>query len=137
MGKEGKTLKVSKVLAQEIFDWCIIKYGKSKYFDDYPELEFVRTKGFFGTFNDNDNVIEINIAKHLATKRWHTMFRRVGELTKTIIHEYQHYLQSPIHAERFSKKYAYEDNPYEKTAEMIAERDYLICIFDISIVAQK
>jgi len=133
MPKEGKNLRVSKILAQEILDWCIVRYGKSKHFDDYPELEFVHIKGFFGAFNDNDNIIEINVSKHLSTKRWKTMFCKMGELAKTIIHEYTHYMQSPVHAERFSKKYTYDDNPYEKKAELIANGDNLNCITDITL----
>lgn len=49
---------------------------------------------------------------------------RVSRIIRTMIHEYIHYCQSPTWYTRYSKMYAYWDQPYEVEARAIAERDW-------------
>ena len=57
----------------------------------------------------------------------------VEELIKTIIHEYQHYLQSPSwytrHCDRNLKNYF--DHPYEAEAEEVANKYWKVCKMEI------
>ena len=50
------------------------------------------------------------------------------DLIETVIHEYQHYLQSPTWMERYyNMGYDYQTHPYEVQAEKVAKRDKNLC----------
>jgi len=105
----------------QIMNWCIFKYGITKsrpvpcvMYD--PNLE---DNGWYNFSKD-------------------TIFLRVGlsttELTKTVIHEYQHYLKHSVKA--FETHYnlgrSYTDHPFEIEAEETALRDLNECLLNLN-----
>ena len=130
-----------KIPYQKILDWCIVKYGKSKYYDDYPDLEISKSKSsdYTGEFESDECLITIyyDIIK-LEDNIYESAI-------KTMIHEYVHYLQeSELTGAHNSKTKSsiwpfnsgivildYYDNPYEKEAEDVAERDWRECYIDL------
>lgn len=98
-----------------ILEWCRRKYKKSKYFEEYPALTIRRTGcKYKGVFDDEELLIEIFPNNH----------KTLNDLVKTMIHEYQHYLQDPELYEHNSK--ASEDN-----ANKIMRRDFKECLKDL------
>ncbi len=105
--------------AERALDWCLDTYGFSKHHDDVPWLDFSEDDlGMMGEYIADDNSLII-YPKHINT---------YDELIETIIHEYQHYLQSPTWMERYyNMGYEYNTHPYEVQAEDIAKRDKNLC----------
>jgi hypothetical protein len=115
-----------KKIVYDVISWCEIEYGYSKFQNflvdfelDNEELE--NEKEYFyqilAEYDDDDNLIIVYYKK----------IRKTTDLIKSIIHEYQHYLQSPSWYSIYDRKYGYYNNPYEKRAEEIAERDFKTC----------
>jgi hypothetical protein len=106
--------------AEKAFDWCLDTYGFSKHHDDVPWLDFSDDDelGFMGEYSADDNALTI-YPNHINT---------YDDLIETMIHEYQHYLQSPTWFERYyNMGHDYKTHPYEVQAETIAKRDKKIC----------
>ena len=96
-------------------DFCIGKYGYSKFQSEEPYVEVIKDNTtYFGWYDCIENVIYLN----------KTCMFNTTEYCKTIIHEYQHYLQSPTWNTRYDRKFIYSKHPYEKQAEFIAVKDY-------------
>ena len=109
----------------EILDWCWDNLGASK-FHSYvqPYLSFDEIDNeFLGEYTSSENEIVIYIDE----------INDLEELIKTIIHEYQHYLQSPSwytrHWDRNLKNYF--DHPYEAEAEEVANKYWKVCKMEI------
>lgn len=113
-------LKVTKRLSKVILEKCVKVYGFSKFHDTTPYLEFVPLLSSKYTGEDatqaeyifDDNTIVIYY-KHMEDAE---------HLARTIVHEYQHYLQSPSWMTRYyNMGHYYSDHPYELAA--YAEED--------------
>ena len=110
-------------ISYEIMLWCGIVFGKSKYQDDYPMIivkyELDKKYSYYGEYDPYYNTIFIYTKLNQTTL----------QLTNTVIHEYIHYLQSPIWLSRYINKYGrkVKKNPYEIAASFIAANFYKIC----------
>ena len=73
----------------KILDWCIVRYGKSRYYDDFPDLDVdaEQSFGYLGEWLPEDCMITVY---DKVIKFWQCS---PSDEIKTIIHEYQHYLQ--------------------------------------------
>jgi hypothetical protein len=102
-------------------------YGYSKYHECTPYIElhhniYIRITGDdydqdilsetecnpYAEYDRNDNTIVIYWPKMVDTET----------IIKSLIHEYQHYLQSPLWFKRYyNMGYSYDDHPYEIKAK--------------------
>ncbi len=100
----------------EVFEEMIEFYGISKYTEDLPNLVLIHDSGDYamGTFEEEVEEIVVNVAQCRTRK----------DVIGTMIHEYVHYLQ-PRNGwyVRYSKKYSYDNHPYEKQANEAALND--------------
>jgi len=116
-------LEKNRQTAKLALEWCIKKWGKSKFHKDYPKLIVYKNhkEELTGWFNDEKNIIFINL-KHQDS---------VLELVKTVIHEYTHFQQNTKDkydklARKFKNK-PYEEHPLEKQAFKKEEKWSKIC----------
>lgn len=122
--------KIKKI--EKVFDWCVKYYGKSKYYKTYPTLivNYSKKNTYHGEFyideTDCDD-IEVNLIVYI------NMLRTTEELVKTVVHEYQHYLQHPSWLTRYYHTKKYCDNPYELLAELEAQTVLKKCIKECKI----
>ena len=73
---------------------------------------------------DNLSIYSIENSLIIYPNHIHTY----DDLIETVIHEYQHYLQSPTWMERYyNMGYDYQTHPYEVQAEKVAKRDKNLC----------
>jgi hypothetical protein len=112
----------------KILDWCIVKYGMSRYYDDYPDLDIniEDVYGYSGEFDSDNNLITI----------YDILIQMVDTTEiaiKTMIHEYQHYLQDPKLCDAYFRDMLDSENPFEIEAEQIAQRDWKECYNDVKI----
>lgn len=112
-----------KALSNFILDWCFFEYGESDYQETYPILEVIRKGGgLSGEYDSSANMITIYCDQVNSAK----------DLTETIIHEYQHFLQCPEEYEKISRKgIPHKDHPLEIIAENVAQDGWKSCIRDI------
>lgn len=89
-------------------------YGISKYQNQTPDI--VITDEFSeDEYSNKDKGI---VAEYIREENTILIYRKVvsseEELIRTLIHEFQHYLQSPIWMTRYyTMGYSYENHPYE------------------------
>ena len=114
-------LEKAKKLSKIYLDKCIEIYGYSKFFETYPELEFDTSiycrysgeedmEGEQSPHGEFDSILNSIII-------YYPQITSEQHLAETIIHEYQHYLQSPIWMTRYyNMGYSYHDHPYELAA---------------------
>ena len=100
----------------EAFNEIKKHYGRSKFFRDDVKLHVLfnpddKDFGWFSTYKGPE--IFVNYAT----------CTRMKQVIGTLIHEYQHYLQSPAQYSIQEQRYTYENHPYEKMANKIAKRD--------------
>jgi hypothetical protein len=112
--------------AKRILQWCMDTYGKSKYNGNFPAIEFKKPdhsqQDYAGYYDEDEELIFIN--KDLNTT--------IEELTKTIIHEYTHYVKHPMKDYYTLARYLKHDkNPMEIEASKIEKRDYKKCLNEI------
>ena len=108
-----------KSLAKTYLNRVIELYGLSKHQASSPHLALESSvfadgtdKNLKGEFDSDLNEIII-YWKNISSKE---------ELVRTIIHEYQHYLQSPSWMTRYyNMGYTYENHPYEIVAYAMEE----------------
>ena len=108
-----KKEKVTR-LSRQIFEKIVEDYGVSKYYDDIPYLCIEDSpyadaddKQCFGEYDRYENELVVY---------WKNIRNR-EDLARTILHEYQHYLQSPNWFMRYyNMGYCYSDHPYELKA---------------------
>lgn len=105
-------LEKNRKTAKLALEWCIQKWGKSKYHDDYPRLIVFKNnpEELSGWFNDKKNIIYLNMKYQY----------NVLEIIKTIIHEYTHFQQNTVlKYDKLARKFKgkpYEEHPLEKQA---------------------
>ena len=108
-------LKVTKRLSKQYLDRCIDVYGYSKHHDTYPYLEF--QPYVYSVYTEDDNPIAEYIFDYNTIVIYYKNINSVEDLAQTIVHEYQHYLQSPSWMTRYyNMGYNYSDHPYEIAA---------------------
>jgi hypothetical protein len=111
--------------AGKVLEWCQNYYGPSKHCKYIPTLSYRKadyvTEDVSAYYDDQ--IAHIYINKEACNT--------IEELTKTVIHEYQHYLQNPKHYEILAMYLSRERNPMEIEAEKIARRDYKKCIKEV------
>jgi hypothetical protein len=108
---------VSRKSALLALDWCIQKYGPSRFAKlDTLKLRINSNFCYFGEYDEVSNIITLNPKKHATLKDW----------VKTVIHEYTHFRQ-PIHEkyDQYFDQYGrnYDNHPYEITACNKSDRD--------------
>ena len=119
-------LNKDRKTALAALNWCMNKWGLSRYQDDFPKLRCYKKGdggGFYGHFDDLDNTIIIYLQPHPD----------VLTLIETVIHEYVHYKQNVTeNYDRYAEQYEeYNDNPYERTAISRSARWKERCFKDI------
>ena len=124
-------LRKTKRLAKRFLDKCEEIYGYSKYYDCSPYLEF--EKSIYSRYAGDDNnwheceEDDTPQAEYDGIENTIVIYYRnildEKQLAETIIHEYQHYLQSPSWMTRYyNMGYNYQNHPYEVAATQ-AEKD--------------
>ena len=115
-------LRTTKRLSKEILDKCIDVYGYSKHHDCTPYLEFQPT--LHSIYTEEDNTEAEYIHDYNTIVIYYKHIRDAQHLAETIVHEYQHYIQSPSWYTRYyNMGYDYSDHPYE-VAAFAAEKDW-------------
>ena len=105
--------KVQEII-NDVFPKIEKHYGFSKYQKCSPYIELVSGNSCHAEYCSIMNEISIYYIKIRSRKM----------LIQTIIHEYMHYLQSPLWFKRYySMGYSYNDHPYELEA-IRHEKDY-------------
>jgi hypothetical protein len=106
------TRKEIQKVTEEVYDKVIEKYGQSKYhkflpyvsIEDTPYSDEEVPKDLYGEYCSMMNEI---------TLYWKNI-PSLEILVRTLLHEYQHYLQSPRWMKRYyTMGYHYNDHPYE------------------------
>ena len=103
----------------KVVEWCKVNYGLNKSIPSIclQEAAEMSNDGFY---IEEDNTITVKLDTDI-------------EMIKTIIHEWQHYLQSKDQFEMlYNMGYSYEDHPFEVVANAISNRDYKECFDFIS-----
>jgi hypothetical protein len=130
------TIDRKKVLL--ILDWCITRFGISRFHDDYPELRVYKSRGSSGYENKKSGlcgtygsgVITIYLGSNHS----------VRELCNTVIHEYKHYLLNHDEYEKIEKKLEksgisseelYTKHPHEKSAVRMENKYGDICYAEL------
>ena len=97
-------------LAIQYLNKCEELLGESKYYPHTPYLSLESSPladdydpETIGEFVSDENEIIIYFKN----------VRSEEELARTIIHEYVHYLQSPVWLTRYNNTKMYDENPYE------------------------
>jgi len=130
------TIDRQKVLL--ILDWCITKFGISRFHDDYPELRVYKSKGMSGNKNKKSGLCGTYgggvITIYLGSNR------SVRELCETVVHEYKHYLLNHDEYEKIEKKMQmsgltdsdlYTKHPHEKGAIRMEKKWGEICFNEL------
>jgi hypothetical protein len=101
-------LNIIKKIVDEVFPKIESHYGYSKFRDTTPYIEYENSlDGAEAEYDFEDNMIVLYYPK--IKDREH--------LIQSLIHEYQHYLQSPSWYKRYETMgYEYDKHPYELKA---------------------
>ena len=112
-------IKEFKHFGEKVIDWCVNKFGLSKYHEYDPWLDFENDDlKMMGEYNIDENTITI----------YTNEIKNIDDLIETIIHEYVHYLQRPSWYTRYTNMgYEGVNNPYEMIAETIAINNWKQC----------
>jgi len=127
----GKTKKLIKEV-ESSFELIKKRYGKSSHYTRTPKLQFIKSKNIIkqefadgplkkkdiknmeGWFDPELNIIVL-VVDNIDSKI---------DFIKTLLHEYQHYLQSPKWMTRYYKMgHSYKTHPYELASKR-AEKQY-------------
>lgn len=99
---------------RKYFERVMEIYGESKFQASTPYLSIEDSP--YDDADDPDLIGEFR-ADLNEVIIYHKNIKTVEELVRTIVHEYQHYLQSPSWMTRYYKMgYSYSDHPYELAA---------------------
>ena len=99
---------------ERYFDKVTEIYGYSNHHNSFPYLSIEDSP--YDDADDLDLVGEFRADLNEVIV-YHKNIKSVEDLIKTLIHEYQHYLQSPSWFTRYYKMgYGYNDHPYEIAA---------------------
>ena len=110
-----------KLLAEKYLNRCVDVYGHSRFQECTPYLEFERSiyerlSGEEGMEGEQMPDAEYdNITNSIVV--YYPKVEDAKHLAEIIIHEYQHYLQSPSWMTRYYRMgYRYDNHPYEVAA---------------------
>lgn len=113
--------KKVKEIAEKLIEECIDIYGLSKFQKCSPYLEvekniYCRYSGDEDAEGEQSPDAEYDrIANSIVV--YFPKIKSLKHLAETIIHEFQHYLQSPTWMARYYKMgYTYDNHPYEIAA---------------------
>ena len=112
----------------EVLNWCWDNLGSSK-FQSYKKPDIIYdwvASDLVGEWVSSENEITIYVNEIDSLK----------EFIQTIIHEYVHYLQSPIwYTRHWNRKpnQKYFEHPYEAEAEVVAVMYWKVCKKDIGL----
>mgnify|MGYP003646020349 CR=1 FL=1 len=107
-------------------------YGNSKFQSTLPYLEIITSTEIYA-YDDEFDLTQTAKSDDDELKGWYESMdntltividniKDMEDLVRTIVHEYQHYLQSPLWMKRYyTMGYDYSDHPYEVAA--YAEED--------------
>ncbi len=116
-------LRTTKRLAEKYLDNCVDVYGHSKHQDCTPYIEF--QPYVYSVYTEDDNPEAEYIFDYNTIVIYYKNIEDAEHLAQTIVHEYQHYLQSPSWMTRYyNMGYSYSDHPYE-VAAFKAEENYM------------
>lgn len=119
------TIKPTRKHVNQILDWCIENYGKSKFNKPVPVIEFRKpdyyTEGCMAFYDEIESVIFVD---KLANDN-------LDELANSIIHEYIHYKQNMKHYQILAMYLPDHKNPMEIEARKIAKRDTKKCLKEL------
>jgi len=121
-------LKEIEKLSKKYLQKCVDLYGYSKYFECDPYLEFhksiySRYSGEEDAEGEQSPVAEFDSVDNSLVV-YYPNIKSKKHLAETIIHEYTHYLQSPVWMDRYYKMgYTYDNHPYE-VAALKPEKDW-------------
>lgn len=108
-------LKTTRRLAEKYLENCIDVYGHSKFHESTPYLEF--QPYVHSVYTEDDNPHAEYIFDYNTIVLYYKNLKDAEDLARTIVHEYQHYLQSPSWMTRYyNMGYSYSDHPYEVAA---------------------
>lgn len=103
-----------KKIVDETFPKVVSHYGESKHFDNVPWVMIEDSP--YDDADDPDCIGEFCSMGNELIIYWKNI-KSKEELVRTIVHEYQHYLQSPSWMKRYyNMGYDYSDHPYEIAA---------------------
>lgn len=118
-------IKPTRKHVNQIFEWCIKQYGKSKFNKDVPIVEFKKsdynTEGCMAFYDEIEGTIFISKDQNDTLQ----------ELANSIIHEYTHYKQNMKHYQILSMYLTDHKNPMEIEANKIAKRDEKKCLKEV------
>ena len=109
------TRKEIQEVTEKVYNNIINKYGESKYHDSLPFVAIEDTP-----YSDEEVPKDL-YGEYCAMLNEITLYWKnipsLEMLARTLVHEYQHYLQSPSWMNRYYKMgYNYNDHPYEVAA---------------------
>ena len=108
-------LRTTRRLSEKYLDRCIDIYGYSKFHNSTPYLEF--QPYVHSVYTKDDNPEAEYIFDYNTIVIYYKNIQDAEHLAQTIVHEYQHYLQSPSWMTRYyNMGYNYSDHPYEVAA---------------------
>jgi hypothetical protein len=115
-------LRTTRRLAEKYLDNCIDLYGYSKHHNTTPYLEF--QPYVHSVYTEDDNPIAEYIFDYNTIVIYYKNIDSAEDLAQTLVHEYQHYLQSPSWMTRYyNMGFRYDNHPYE-VAAFKAEKDW-------------
>lgn len=121
----SQEIKPTRKHVNQILEWCLETYGKSKFNKPFPIIEFRKpdyyTEGCMAFYDEIESVIFIDKEKN----------NNIKELANSIIHEYIHYKQNMKHYQILAMYLPDNKNPLEKEAAKIANRDAKKCIKEL------
>lgn len=123
--KNGDSINRKQLLA--ILNWCKKNLGRSKYFSIRAlQIKFKSNLEFFiGIFDVDKNCIFVNPIES----------KNILDLITTVIHEYVHFQQDFSKYEeielKLPRKRNYYDHPYEREAELKAQKLKRNCFNDL------
>ena len=118
-------MKISKIkeIVQEVFPKIENKYGYSKFAECSPYVEY--EKSIYARLSGEEDDGELGEENpdaeydHITNSivLYYPKMKSRKQIIQTLIHEYQHYLQSPSWMTRYYKMgYDYNNHPYELAA---------------------
>jgi len=136
------TIDRQKVLL--ILDWCILRFGISKFREEFPQLRVCKSKGNSSYSNRElglcGTYVDGTITIYLAT------ISSVKVLCETVIHEYKHYLMNDNEYDKLEKKlikknpdenFIYNNHPHEKRARRMEKKWGEICFNELRYYLYK
>lgn len=118
-------IKPTRKHVNQILDWCIETYGKSKFNKPVPVIEFRKpdyyTEGCMAFYDEIESVIFVDKVAN----------DNLDELANSIIHEYIHYKQNMKHYQILAMYLPDHKNPMEIEARKIAKRDAKKCLKEL------